>query len=102
MPAWDEVECETVAYGAWDSGTRTIYKTPIPLWEETVRSGHPWLGEISPPRWTAYPPTLPARLPEGASEMGTDNGTAGGPCHWVAFTEEAPAFQFAMMESADA
>ena len=30
---WDNVECETVAYGAWDSGTRTIYKTAIPLWK---------------------------------------------------------------------
>ena len=91
---WDNVACETVHYGAWDTGTRTIYATPIPLWEETVRSGHPLIGNVSSPTWTAFPETLPDVLPKGAREMGADQG--GGGYAWVIFDDEDPAFRFAL------
>ena len=93
---WDNVECETVAYSAWGNGTRTIYKTAVPLWEESLRSGHPALGDQSEPRFTAFPSTLPDDLPAGAVEMGTDNGEDGPYC-WIDFDEnESAAFTFAM------
>lgn len=94
---WDKVECETMHYGAWDSGTRTIYKTPIPLWEETTHSGHPILGNYSEPRFTAFPESLPGSLPTGSIEMGIDQNAFPSPVNWINFgANEDAAFLFAM------
>lgn len=92
MSKFGHVACETVRYGAWGSGTRTIYKTRIPLWEETVFSGHPLFGEQSSPRFTAWPQKLPAALPAGALSM-DDSDPYFGP--WVDFgANEHAAFEF--------
>ena len=82
---------ETLRYGAWDGGTRTIYKTKIPLWEETYQSGHPLFGYISPPRFTAWPKYLPENLPKGASEM-DDSDPYFGP--FVIFYDALSAFNY--------
>jgi hypothetical protein len=92
MERFGHIACETMHYGAYDSGTRTIYATKVPLWEETVRSGHPLLGEESPPRFTAWPDKLPASLPAGAVAMDDSDPYFGA---WVNFgANEIEAFEF--------
>lgn len=92
IAASDAWSCETVSYGAWDSGTRTIYESPIPLWCETVQSGHPILGE-SHTRWMAWPGKLPRRLPAGATKMGDSDPYFGA---WIEFDDEIAACRYAM------
>ena len=70
----------------------TIYETKVPLWEETVRSGHPIFGDQSPPRFTAWPDKLPATLPAGAVEMDDSDPYFGA---WIDFgPNELAAFEF--------
>ena len=92
---WDDVTCETVHYGAFDTGTRTMYDTPIPLWEEIATSGNRYFGGYSI-SYTAFPKSLPETLPLGAKEMGIDNG-AKNPYAWIDFgCNEGAAFAYAM------
>lgn len=98
MARFDEIECRSIHYGAWDSGTRTIYATPVPLWEETVRSGHPMFGHQSPPRFMAWPAELPAALPPGAVKMDDSDPYFGA---WVDFADnELAAFEYATKPTA--
>jgi hypothetical protein len=92
LESFDHIECETVLYGAWNSGTRTIYKTTYPLWEETVKSGNPLLGDESDPLFTVWPPSLPTRLPRGAVDM-DDSDPYFGP--HVTFKDRLSAFDYA-------
>ena len=91
LERFDDIECETVSYGAWNTGTRTIYKTKIPLWEESVRSGHPLLNSPSPPRFTAWPKKLPEILPIGALKMGDSDPYFGA---WIEFDDALSAFNY--------
>lgn len=92
---WDDVSCKTVHYGAFDTGTRTMYDTPIPLWEEIVTSGNRYFGGYST-FYTAFPEELPETLPVGAKEMGIDKGVKN-PYAWIDFgCNEEAAFAYAM------
>jgi hypothetical protein len=93
---WDHIACRSMHYGAWDSGTRTIYETPTPLWEEWVESGHPLLRFVSPTRWTAYPKAMPDTLPSNATAMGVDTDEDNQEFVWVTFADEDAAFAYAM------
>lgn len=92
ISASDAWACETVHYGAWDSGVRIIYASPIPLWCETVHSGNPILGDYQT-RWTAWPEKLPASLPAGATAMDDSDAYFGA---WVSFEDEVAACRYAM------
>ncbi len=47
------------------NGSRTIYDTVIPMWEETVTSGYYGLGGVTI-RHMVFPATLPTETPKGA------------------------------------
>lgn len=83
----DKWQCETVHYGAWDTGTRTIYDSPVKLWCETVSYGNPMFAQ-SQTRWTVWPKCLPKKLPEGATSMDDSDPYFGA---WVEFDSEIAA-----------
>lgn len=82
--------CKTMYYGAYDTGTRTIYNSPIPLWHEVVTSGHPYFGERFE-TWTVWPKNLPSALPKGAKCM-DDKEDYIGP--YIEFADEMSALEF--------
>jgi hypothetical protein len=85
---FDDIEIRVVHYGAWDTGTRIIHMTPIPLWEETTTYGNPMFGMQSKPIFTAWPDKLPDTLPDGAIHMNDDDSYFG---PYIQFDDELSA-----------